>query len=84
MNTTASTMTKDLSPRAPKHWSKQFWPWFVILLPTCGVIASLFTIVLAVQNAPTITDRDIGRFNRTEVQAPARVMPAAASEQKTH
>lgn len=83
MNTT-TTMAKDLSSRPQKHWSKQFWPWFVILLPTCGVIASLFTIVLAVQNAPTITDRDIGRFNRTETPEAPIIVPASSTEQKTH
>lgn len=47
-----------------KLWYKQFWPWFLILLPASGVVASLFTITLAVKNAPTITDGDIGRFAR--------------------
>lgn len=47
-----------------KHWTRQFWPWFLILLPACGVVASMITITLAVKNAPTITDGDIGRFAR--------------------
>ena len=47
-----------------KSWTRQFWPWFLILLPASAVVASIFTITLAVQNAPTITDQDIGRFAR--------------------
>ena len=45
-----------------KPWFKQFWPWFLIALPGSVVIASLFTVTLAVQNAPIIIQKDIGRF----------------------
>lgn len=55
-------------PSAP--WYKQFWPWFLISLPASVVVASMFTISIAVDNAPTITDREIGRFAREEVKAP--------------
>ena len=51
-------------------WYKQFWPWFLISLPASVVIASMFTISIAVENAPTITDREIGRFAREEVAQP--------------
>jgi hypothetical protein len=47
-----------------KPWFKQFWPWFLMALPASVVVASMVTIVIAVKNAPTITDRDIGRFAR--------------------
>lgn len=57
-------MSKIQNATPSKHWSKQFWPWFLILLPASGVVASMVTITLAVQNAPTITDSDIGRFAR--------------------
>lgn len=43
-------------------WYKQFWPWFLIALPASVVIACMFTITLAVQNAPVIVQKDIGRF----------------------
>lgn len=49
-----------------KPWFKQFWPWFLILLPTCGVVASMATITLAVGNAPVITTTNIGKFAREE------------------
>ena len=29
------------------HWYKQFWPWFLILLPGCAVVASIITIMIA-------------------------------------
>jgi hypothetical protein len=47
-----------------KPWFKSFWPWFVISLPAAGVIAGIATVIIAVQNAPIITDGDIGRFAR--------------------
>lgn len=51
-----------------KPWYKQFWPWFLIALPGSVVIASFITIGIAVENAPTITDRDIGKFAREETK----------------
>ncbi len=49
-----------------KHWSKQFWPWFLILLPSAGVVAGIVTVCIAIGNAPTITNDHIGRFGKTE------------------
>ncbi|WP_432453092.1 MULTISPECIES: FixH family protein [unclassified Agarivorans] len=28
-------------------WYKQFWPWFLITLPMCAVVASFYTLYLA-------------------------------------
>ena len=28
-------------------WYKQFWPWFLIILPSCAVTASIYTFYLA-------------------------------------
>jgi len=52
-----------------KPWFKSFWPWFVISLPAAGVIAGITTVIIAVQNAPIVTDRDIGRFAREAATA---------------
>lgn len=30
-----------------KNWYKQFWPWFLIILPAAAVIASVATINIA-------------------------------------
>tara|TARA_R110001592_G_scaffold59200_1_gene179570 strand:+ start:14934 stop:15134 length:201 start_codon:yes stop_codon:yes gene_type:complete len=45
-----------------KPWFKQFWPWFLISLPGAVVIASIFTIGLAIENAPVITQKNLGKF----------------------
>ena len=41
------------TPQA-QPWYRQFWPWFLIALPATAVIASLYTIYLAVLNKPTM------------------------------
>jgi hypothetical protein len=51
-------------------WYKQFWPWFLISLPAAVVVASMFTIKIAIDSAPIITDREIGRFAKEEVKTP--------------
>lgn len=35
-----------------KSWYKQFWPWFLILLPLTVVIAAISTVIIAVDNKP--------------------------------
>ena len=57
-----TTQDQKVMPLDTKAWYKQFWPWFLIALPGSVVIASMFTITLAVQNAPAIIQKDIGRF----------------------
>ncbi len=32
-------------------WHKQFWPWFIIALPACAVVASIWTLVIAVKGS---------------------------------
>ena len=49
-------MTQTIS--AQTHWYKQFWPWFLILLPASAVIASIITIILAVNNADSLVVDD--------------------------
>jgi len=51
---TNSTMTIDKN----KSWYKQFWPWFLIFLPSSVVIASIITIILAVQGADSLVSDD--------------------------
>ena len=42
----------------PPPWYRQFWPWFIITLPTIVVIASIAMVILAfqVQDAPVSKD----------------------------
>lgn len=39
-------------------WYRQFWPWFIIALPASAVIASFFTLWLAVSNPDTLVISD--------------------------
>jgi len=41
-----------------QSWYKQFWPWFLILLPASAVVASIITIMLAVNNADSLVVDD--------------------------
>ncbi|EGG98916.1 Putative analog of CcoH2C [gamma proteobacterium IMCC2047] len=40
----------------PTPWYRQFWPWFIIALPATAVIASLYTVYIAVLNQPTMVE----------------------------
>ncbi len=33
-----------------KPWYKQFWPWFIIMLPASAVVASVATLFIAINN----------------------------------
>jgi len=39
-------------------WFKQFWPWFLILLPTSAVIAGISTLIIATSNKPDMVVDD--------------------------
>jgi len=41
-----------------QSWYKQFWPWFLILLPASAVVASIITIMLAANNADSLVVDD--------------------------
>ena len=52
--------------RAPQTpWHKQFWPWFLIALPTAAVIASLITLNIAIRNADTPVQGDYEKHGLT-------------------
>lgn len=46
-----TTQHNPSMPATP--WYKQFWPWFLIALPTAAVIASFITLDIAIKNADT-------------------------------
>ena len=35
-------------------WYRQFWPWFIILLPASAVVASLYTVSLAFRTTDSL------------------------------
>ncbi|WP_087023723.1 FixH family protein [Thaumasiovibrio subtropicus] len=41
-----------------KAWYKQFWPWFLIALPTSAVVASLVTFSIFSQNKVSLVAED--------------------------
>ncbi|MCW8869706.1 MAG: FixH family protein [Proteobacteria bacterium] len=38
----------------PAPWYKHAWVWFIIALPMTAVVASLYTVYVAHQNAPHV------------------------------
>jgi len=51
-------------------WYRQFWPWFIIALPTAAVIASFITLWLAVSNPdPLVVDDEEYRRLKSELKA---------------
>ncbi|QYJ80711.1 FixH family protein [Shewanella aegiceratis] len=42
----------------PQAWYKQFWPWFLIILPLCAVFASVNLVLLAVENKDSLVSED--------------------------
>lgn len=45
----------------PARWYKQFWPWFLITLPTVAVIASFVSLSIAIKNADTPVHDDYSK-----------------------
>lgn len=41
-----------------KPWYKQFWPWFLISLPLCVVIASFTTLAIFTKNSVSLVAED--------------------------
>ncbi|MDP2561547.1 FixH family protein [Psychrobium sp. 1_MG-2023] len=39
-------------------WYKQFWPWVLIFLPGCAVVASVTTLFIAIDNKPDMVVED--------------------------
>lgn len=39
-------------------WYKQFWPWVLIILPLCAVVASVTTLFIAIDNKPDMVVED--------------------------
>jgi hypothetical protein len=48
---------KDVQP-----WYRQFWPWFLIALPATAVVASLWTVSVAVRSPNALVVDDYGKI----------------------
>ncbi|MEC4724018.1 FixH family protein [Shewanella sp. D64] len=44
--------------KQPQAWYKQFWPWFLIILPLCAVVASVNLLYLAIDNKDALVSED--------------------------
>ncbi|ASJ96779.1 FixH family protein [Shewanella marisflavi] len=44
--------------KKPQAWYKQFWPWFLIILPLCAVFASVNLMLLAIENKDSLVSED--------------------------
>lgn len=52
-------MSHDLSPPSSKAsderpWYRQFWPWFLIMLPATSVVGGIALVIIAVKNADDV------------------------------
>lgn len=43
-----------MNERDTYPWYKQFWPWFLIVLPGTAVVASLYTVSLAMRSSDSL------------------------------
>ena len=50
MMTNPQKQTMNLATGEGVPWYRQFWPWFIIALPASAVVASFFTLWLAISN----------------------------------
>lgn len=48
-------------------WYRQFWPWFVIMLPATAVVASLYTLSIAMRSEDSLVV-DAGRSVSTATE----------------
>ena len=54
-------------------WYRQFWPWFIIALPAAAVVASFFTLWLAISRPDylVVDDEEYQRLNSSLKAQPA-------------
>lgn len=68
-------------------WYRQFWPWFIIALPTSAVIASFISLWLAVSNPDyLVVDEQEYQQLRSELkaQAPAKESKTGIPDSKSN
>ncbi len=60
-------------------WYRQFWPWFIIALPASVVVASFFTLWLAISNPDPLVVAD-EQYQRLNSELKAQQVPAKEAE----
>jgi hypothetical protein len=66
--------------RDTQPWYRQFWPWFLIALPASAVVASLWTISVAVRSPNALVVDDYGKIGIATERQRQRDDLAAALE----
>lgn len=70
MSSNQSTRNEKPAPGQLEPWYRQFWPWFIIALPTSAVIASFISLWLAVSNpVHLVVTQDEYQQLRSELKA---------------
>lgn len=86
------TNSNDDLTRNAAPWYKQFWPWFLIALPTAVVIASFVTLNIAIKHADTPVHDDYSKegfaiqhnTNADEIAAQQNIRAAIAIDASNH
>lgn len=53
-----SSLPADKPSQENPAWYRQFWPWFLIVLPACTVIAGITTVTIAFKHADDVVVDD--------------------------
>lgn len=68
---------RGVTAEHPEPWYRQFWPWFLIALPGSVVIASFYTLYLAISSPNPMVVDDYARIARATEQRLERDQVAA-------
>lgn len=76
-----TTVTAPLQGRSrlrtdSRPWYRQFWPWFLILLPATSVVFSFATLYIALRDADEVLPHE---GDSTSYSAPSAALPSAPS-----
>lgn len=52
------TLQSRLDRSAPEPWYRQFWPWFLIVLPGTVVVAAIATLIIAIRGSDDLVADD--------------------------
>ena len=66
----------------PVAWYKQFWPWFLIALPTAAVIGCVISIDIAFKHADKVIEGDYQQHGLTVLHKSAAAAAGAARHAK--
>lgn len=75
MQNTVPNNNPDNSP-VTTPWYKQFWPWVLIFLPTAAVVASVTTLMIAIENKPDLVAEDYYKKGKAINQDLTRIKKA--------